>query len=119
MNWQGEKMKCLKMEDKWINLILSGKKTWIIRKTNTKTRERIALGNKKTKKVEGYAKIADSFEITLQELRKHEDKHYAFHFLDKYAKGRKSLFVWVLKDVEIEFNPKPYTFSTGSWCKTS
>ena len=111
-------MKCLKIDDKWIKLILSGKKTWEIRRTNTKTREKIALGNTKTKNVEGYATIADSFEMTFEELRKHTDKHLAFYFLDKYGKGRDTLFAWVLKDVEIEKNPKPYSFSTGSWCKT-
>lgn len=56
--------------------------------------------------------------MTDQELKKHNDKHQANAFIDKYAKGKKTLFAWVLEDIEAEANPKPYSFSTGSWCKT-
>jgi hypothetical protein len=111
-------MKCLKIDDEWLKLILSGKKTWEIRRTNTSFRGRIALGNTKSKKREGYATIIDSIEMPVQELKKHGDKHQANCFLDGYANGRKTLFAWVLKDIKTEPNPKPYSFSTGSWCKT-
>jgi hypothetical protein len=47
------------------------------------------------------------------------DKHQANEFLMQNAKNRETLFAWILKAVEIEINPKRYTFSTGSWCKTS
>jgi len=110
-------MKCLKIKDKWIELILSGQKTWEIRRTNTNIRGRIALGNTKTKQVEGYADLIDSFEMTVKELKKHNDKHRANEFPEGYAKETKTLFVWVLKDVEKELEPYPYSFSTGSWCK--
>jgi len=40
-------MRCLKINDKWVNLILAGSKTWEVRHRNTKIREKIALGNKK------------------------------------------------------------------------
>lgn len=111
-------MKCLKIDDKWIKLILSGKKTLEIRRKNTNIRERIALGNTKTKNYEGYATITDSIKMTVQELRNYNDKHQANDFIAKYAKGRNTLFAWVLEDIEIEPKPKPYSFSTGSWCKT-
>lgn len=52
-------MKCLKIDDKWLQLILAGKKTWEIRRTRTNMRGRIALGNTKSKKFEGYANITD------------------------------------------------------------
>jgi len=110
-------MRCLKIDDKWVNLILNGKKTWEIRRKNTKIQERIALGNTKTKRVVGYATIVDSVEMTIEELKKHNDKHQANDFLDKYAKGRKTLFAWVLEYVEIEAKTKPYSYSTGSWCR--
>lgn len=110
-------MRCLKNEDKWVKLILSGKKTWEIRRTNTKIRERIALGSTKTKCYVGYATLVDSFEMAVQELQQHNDKHRANDFLAQYAKGRKNLFVWLLKDIESEPEPKPYSYSTGSWCK--
>ncbi len=110
-------MRCLKIEEKWVNLILSGNKTWEIRRRNTLIRERIALGNTKTKHVVGYVRIVDSVEITVEELKKHTDKHQANDFLDKYTKERKTLFAWVLDDVQVEIAPKPYSYSTGSWCK--
>ena len=105
---QKSEMHCLKIADKWVNLILNGTKTWEIRRRNTKIRERIALGNKEIKRVVGYAKIIDSIEMTLEDLKKHNDKHQANDFLDKYANGRSTLFAWVLEDIEIESNPKRY-----------
>ena len=81
--------RCLKIDDKWVNLILSGNKTWEIRRTNTKIRERIALGNTKTMCYVGYATLTDSIEITIEELKKYNDKHQANDFIEKYAKGRK------------------------------
>ena len=110
-------MRCLKIRDKWIKLILNGSKTWEIRRTNTKIRERIALGNMKTKCVEGYCTIVDSKEIAIEDLKKHNHEHQANDFLDEYAQGRKTLFAWVLEDVKVEPHPKPYTHATGSWCR--
>jgi ASCH domain len=106
-------MRCLKIEDKWVNLILNGTKTSEIRRRNTKIRERIAFGNTKIKRCVGYARIVDSVE----ELKKYNDKHQANDFLEKYAKGRKTLFAWILENVEIEAKPNPYSHSTGSWSK--
>ena len=110
-------MRCLKIDDKWISLILNGTKTWEIRRRNTKIRERIALGNTKTKRVVGYATIIESVKITVVELKKHNEKHQANDFLCNYARGRKTLFAWVFKDIEVEKKPKVYSYSTGSWCR--
>jgi hypothetical protein len=110
-------IRCLKIDEKWVNLILTGRKSWELRRRNTNIREQIALGNKEIKRVVGYAKIVDSIEKTLEDLKKHNDKHYANDFIDKYANERKTLFAWVLEDIQIETEPKFYTYSTGSWCK--
>jgi hypothetical protein len=110
-------MRCLKIDDKWVKLILSGKKTWEIRRKNTLIRERIALGNTKSKCCVGYARIVDSVEMTVEELKKHNNRHQANDFLNKYAKGREILFAWVLADIEVEPKPKLYSHSTGSWCR--
>src|SRR5665648_679203 len=99
-------MRCLKIGVKWVNLILSGKKTCDIR-------ERIALGNTKTKCYVGYATIIDSIEMTIPEIFKHNNKHQANDFIEQYAKGRDTLFIWVLKDIAIELDPQPYSYSTG------
>ena len=107
------------MNNKWATRVLSGKKIWEIRTRNTNIRERIALGNTKTKCYVGYATIVDSVEMTVAEIFKHNNKHQANDFIKQYAKGRETLFIWVLKDVVVEHEPKPYSYSTGSWCKTS
>lgn len=112
-------MRCLKIDDKWVNLILNGSKTWELRRRNTKVRERIALGNTKIKRVVGYARIVDSIKMTVIDLKKHNDKHQANDYIDKYANGKKMLFAWVLEDVEVEPKHKRYSHSTGSWCRTS
>jgi len=111
-------MRCLKIDEKWVNLILNGCKTWEIRRRNTLIREQIALGNKKIKRVVGYAKIVDSIEMSVEDLKKFNNKHQANDFLDKYSNGKRTLFAWVLEDIESEAQPKVYSRSTGSWCKT-
>lgn len=79
---------------------------------------RVALGNTKSKKYEGYAKIIECREYKVKDLEKFGDKHRANEFIDEYAGERETLFAWVLSEVSNEPNPKPYSYSTGSWCKT-
>jgi hypothetical protein len=61
--------------------------------------------------------IVNSIEMTIAELQKHNGEHQANDFIDKYANGRESLFAWLLETIEVEPNPKPYSYSTGSWCR--
>jgi hypothetical protein len=103
---------------KWLKLILEGRKTWEIRSTCTNFRGRIALGNTKTKNYEGYATIIDCREYSVKGLKRFGDKHQANEFIQGYAGKRETLFAWVLSDVSVEPKPKPYSYSTGSWCKT-
>ena len=110
-------IRCLKIEDAWVRLILSGEKTWEIRRANTRFRGRIGLGNTKTRQCVGYARIITSFEMPLEGLKRHNDKHRANAFLDQYAKERQTPFVYVLADVEAEPEPKPYSHSTKDWCR--
>jgi hypothetical protein len=111
-------MECLKIDEKWLQLILAGKKTWEIRRTSTNYRGRVALGNTKTKKYEGYATIVDCKEFNVKDLKKFGDKHQANEFIDNYAGDKETLFAWELTNVSPEPNPKPYSYSTGSWCHT-
>jgi hypothetical protein len=97
---------------------LTGKKTWEIRPTSTNYRWRIALGNTKSRNYEGYATIIDCQEYTVRDLKKFNEKHRANEFIDGYAGERETLFAWVLSEIEVEPYPKPYSYSTGSWCKT-
>jgi hypothetical protein len=108
----------LKIDDKWLKLILAGRKTWEIRRTPTNFRGRVALGNTKSKNCEGYATITDCKEFSVRDLKKFGDKHQVNEFINGYAGDRETLFAWVLLDVSSEPNPRPYSYSTGSWCKT-
>ncbi len=61
---------CLLLHDEYIHLILEGKKTWEIRTQPLfEIGERIALGNTKTKQIEGYATIADIKKKTVPEMK--------------------------------------------------
>jgi hypothetical protein len=111
-------MKCLKIDDKWLKLILGGKKTWEIRRTRTNFRGRIALGNTKSKNYDGYATIKDCIEFSVNDLKKFGDKHQATQFIDGYAGEKETLFAWVLSDIIPELKPKPCSYSPGSWCQT-
>jgi hypothetical protein len=106
---------CLLIKDKFIKLILDGKKIWEIRTQKLfKTGERIALGSTKTKNIEAYATIAEIKKMTVPEMKKHNDKHYANDFIDKLWKDREKLYAFVFSDVKRNPNPKPYPPSTGN-----
>ena len=85
-----------------------------IRRTQKNFRGQVALGNTKSKKFEGYATIIDCREYSVRDLKKFGNKHQANEFIAKYADKRETLFAWVLSDVSVEANPKPYSYSTGS-----
>jgi hypothetical protein len=71
----------------------------------------------KIKHCVGYAIITDSVEITIEELKKYNNRHQSNDFLEENAQGRKTLFAWVLDDVRTREDYRPYSYSTGSWCK--
>lgn len=62
--------------------------------------ERIALGNTDSKKIEGYATIAEIKKMAVPEMKKHNDKHFANDFIDRRWKDREWLYAFVLSDVE-------------------
>jgi hypothetical protein len=101
-------MRCLKIDEPWISLIINRVKTWEIRRQRTNIRERIGLGSTETKCCVGYANLVDCKPFSLQELKGYNDKHHANDFLDSYAKGEKILYAWVLDDVKKVLNPKPW-----------
>jgi len=111
-------MKCLKIDDKWLRLILEGQKTWEIRRQPTNFRGRIALGNTKTKNYEGYATIIDCKKYTVENLKKFGNNQWANDFIEEYADSGENLFAYMLLDISLEPNPKPYSYSTGFWCHT-
>ena len=61
----------------------------------------------------------NSFEMTVKELKRYNNKHRANQFLDEYARGRKTLYVWELSNIEREPNPYHYIPSASLWSKVT
>merc|ERR1712139_511482 len=97
---------------KWINQILSGRKTWEIRGTYTKKRRVIQLAESGTGKLVGEARLVDCIgPLSLEELSKYEEKHrIADLSIVKYA----HIFAWVLQDATRHAEPKPYKHPMGA-----
>ncbi len=92
-------MKNLKIKQKWIELILSGKKTWEIRRQKTNITGLMGLGYREKRYGTAYLMGCEKFSI--DELVKHFDEHQVPEIeLRKYVtKGGKTHgFAWFLKD---------------------
>ncbi len=108
-------MWCLLFFDKYLKYVLSGQKTWDVRPQKLFEKgERIALGNTKTKLIEGFATVSEVKKLTVSEMKKHNDKHLANDFIEKHWKNRKWLYAFVLSNVTRNPNPLPYPRSHGS-----
>ncbi len=106
------------IHDKYIKLILDGKKVWEVRTQQLfKIGERIALGNSKTKLIEGYATVSDIKKKSVAEMKQYNDKHLASDFIDDYVSKRKKpvkhLYALVLIDVINNCERKAYPRSNG------
>lgn len=88
-------IRALIIKEKYIDLILSGKKTWEIRKFDTKIRGPIALIS--SGYLYGFVYLKRTFRINKETLKKYVDKHRVPpEFIDEYAGGREELYIWVL-----------------------
>lgn len=106
----------------WLDLILSGKKTWEIRGSNTKKRGEIALIESGSGQVVGVCSLVDSHPVTLDDMERNIDKHQiepdlvtiTHHLQYKYPHA------WVLDDVW-EIVPKKYNHPQGAviWVKNA
>ena len=106
-------MKGLIIKEKWLNLILEGKKTWEIRNFNTsKIGERIALIMSGSKKVYGECTIKDSIKINKNILLKNLEKHQ-IRKEDVLDLKYNNPHAWVLSDIKRYSSPKPYTHKKG------
>lgn len=106
---------CLLVNEKYLKLILAKKKTWEIRtKPIFAVGERIALGNTKTKLIEGYATVVDVKKKTPNEMKRYNDKHFADDFIDKHWSDRPWLYALVLAEVECKPMKQAYPSSHGN-----
>lgn len=104
----------------YIDMILSGKKTWEMRSTHTKVRGRIALIEAGYGMIVGEADLVDSLEFDFKDsvtCWEHQSKHGLtfedFPKLDKWSHA------WVLENVIKYKRPIPYNHPQGAviWVK--
>ncbi len=108
-------MKGLIIAAPWITLILEGKKSWEIRGRSTKIRGKIALIEKGTKTIVGYAELTDvKGPLSDAEVRKNKSKHAVDPkiILDPID-GYDDIYAWILTDVVKLRVPKPYRHKSG------
>lgn len=100
----------------WITKILSGEKTWEIRGTSTKVRERIGLIRKGSGQIVGTARLVGVVgPLSAEALRVSVDKHQIppeqiDAVVGRYAKPH----AWVLEDVQRLEPPRPYRHPSGA-----
>ena len=106
-------MKGLIIDEPWINLIISGEKTWEMRSRNTLVRGRIALIRKGSKTVIGAADLGH----TLPKLSRAELKaSIAKHRVPEREIGEdfKHSTAWVLEHARPLCKPIPYRHPAGA-----
>jgi len=95
----------------WIELILSGKKTWEMRSKPTAVRGRIALIEAGTGLIVGETELTSSPKhLTLG----HVAHEYKWHRVNDYALLEQWPFPWVLQDTERYEQPVPYNHPKGA-----
>lgn len=104
-------MRALIIKPEPLERILSGKKTWELRGSRTRIRERIGLIASGSGTIIGEADLVDCIgplDRTTYEanVSKHRSK-------DSFQKQYPSLYAWVLKDVK-RIKPRPYSHPRGA-----
>jgi len=108
-------MWCLLVHDIYIKAILNHQKVWEIRTQRLFDEgERIALGNTRTRLIEGFATISEIKKLHVAEMKKYNDKHLANDFITKRWNDRPWLYAFVLSQVINNPNPVSYPRSYGS-----
>ena len=79
----------------YVEMIASGTKKWELRKSNTRIRGPVALVSRGY--LYGFAELSDSFRMSVAKLKGFEKLHRAGDFLEDYARGHDTLYVWVFK----------------------
>ena len=106
----------LKIQGKWLSLILSEEKTMEVRSTYRKLiGQRIALGNSDNGLIEGYATVSNITEIEYSEIPKYHKYHLATPWLTNQYKDKSVVYGYLLKDVKRELNPEPYPKNYSIW----
>lgn len=105
-------MQGLVIKPYWADLILSGKKTWEIRGSQTHKRGKIAVIVSGSGKIWGEVELVDCFPCTLELFGNNHTKHWIMHhgLLQRY----KQPWAWVLENPVKYPEPVPYTHPQGA-----
>ncbi|RRJ54717.1 ASCH domain-containing protein [Paenibacillus oralis] len=102
--------KGLIVRDPWIEMLLSGFKTWEIRSKPTSIRGKIGLIKSGTKKIFGEINIIDCVEIPVTDFNRYFEFH---HVQDISSFGYSKIFAWVMQNPIRYAEPKPYIHRPG------
>ena len=101
----------LVVKKEWLDLILSGQKTWEIRGTSTKNRRMVRLAQRGSGTLVGEVRIIDCVRVNLEDLPHHFEKHRISEIgTVKY----RVIYAWVLEGAVRYPEPKPYVHPKGA-----
>lgn len=114
-------MRGLIIREPWIDLILSGAKTWEMRSTSTLVRDQIGLIRKGSKTVVGVARLCDSLPplSTFKQFANAVEQHRIPPEEQSDAFERGWTVPWVLGAIRSFPTPVPYVHRSGAvtWVK--
>ena len=101
----------LTVKKQWLDMILSGAKTWEIRGTNTDKRGWIHLAQSKSGKLMGRARLVNALKINRDEF----DSYFHFHQIpDASDVNYKIIYAWVVEDAQKFEEPLHYHHTQGA-----
>jgi hypothetical protein len=104
-------MKGLIIKSPWIEKILSGKKVWEIRGSNTNIRGTIALIKSGSGMIYGTVVLTKSFPVTQEAFEQGGRNHC---IPDTYENKYKKRYVWELSSPQLFDKPIPYKHPQGA-----
>jgi hypothetical protein len=108
-------MKGLIIRSPWIDLILSGSKTWEMRTRPTSIRGPIALIKGGSGLIYGTAELAECLPaLTREQMRQTQSFHAIPEDQLESAMGNRWTTPWVLRDIVRLESPKPYIHPKGA-----
>lgn len=105
----------LVIREPWIDLILSGQKTWEMRSTSPSWRGRFGLIRKGSGEISGVARLADvGRPLSPEEMVQTFDKHRIPEAMIRSGEVEKWTTPWILADVQLLRQPVRYRHPNGA-----
>jgi hypothetical protein len=102
------------LKSEWLEMVLSGRKTWELRAMKTNKRERVALAQSGTSLLLGDVEITGCVELDDVLVRANIEKHgVPLHRLAEYVSDDKNIFAWEIARPRRYKEPIPYTRARG------